>query len=141
MSKKQETSQPNLKLYGISGIITHDEHTDIEPAAFGGYFRLNPSDRKIVDGHLIDYWGPSTITGKMEPELLVMTKMYYTRYDWVQYELKKKNGIWVGKYGVFAESLDYPHFMGRARCRVQFIENDVSDIVSGILRDKKNRKI
>ena len=86
-----------LHLYSIAGWL---EQISCESAAtcFGGFFRYNPKEMKIVDGQIADIWGKAHIRGRMTQEKLTFTKLYDHRNDQIVYEFTRNGDLWVGKY-------------------------------------------
>jgi len=87
----------DVKLYSIAGYFCQPKR-GFDAVAFGGYFRYDVLDKLVLDGQLIDRFGPSTIEGRMDDEVLVFDKEYQSRGYALTYEFTKRNGIWVGDY-------------------------------------------
>lgn len=113
----------DVKLYGIAGWISQPEI--IECAAFGGYFRYDPLDKKVLDGQLIDCWGSSSIEGRFDEKTLSFTKWYDKRRYSIDYLFHLKDGAWEGVYA------SLPTGTGRAKCKIFLIEEDAFQIACG----------
>ncbi|MEI6849971.1 MAG: hypothetical protein WCK29_02950, partial [archaeon] len=107
-----------LEIHSITGWLS--QLPDIRSTIFGGFFRYDPSTGDIIHGRLIDAWGESNITGRMNENSLVFDKKYRDaeRNDLVNYNFVNQNGIWVGKYRLFNED------SGRADCVTRLIIED-----------------
>jgi hypothetical protein len=89
----------DVKMYSLTGWYLDPTISKPPTAmAFGGYFRHDPEFGALVDGQLIDVYGPSSIEGTMNEKELEFDKTYDHRNYAIYYSFKKQNGIWVGKW-------------------------------------------
>lgn len=121
----EDVKKRESHLYGISGRIIQPETEPIRCAAFGGYFRYDVLDKLVLDGQLIDCFGPSIIEGTMTEDELSFAKRYEHRKYKIDYEFKKKNEIWAGTYNSFQAG------SGRAECKTYLVDKDAFDIACG----------
>jgi len=92
-----EFPKRDTKLYSIVGCFDQPSE-ELTAMAFGGYFRYDVLDKLVVDGQLVDMFGPSTIEGLMQGNALVFSKKYAGRQIGFHYEFRKANGLWVGEW-------------------------------------------
>ena len=127
MERPEHIEWRDSKLCAITGWFLQPSLIDGK-TAFGGYFRYDVKDRLVLDGQLIDLWGPSKISGIMDDRQFVFTKKYDGRVEPIEYRFTKQNGIWVGEYKGKATG------QGQAECRTFTVHEDAFNIVCGTIR-------
>ncbi|MBI3334700.1 hypothetical protein HYZ97_04385 [Candidatus Pacearchaeota archaeon] len=117
------------ELWSITGWFEQIQN-DIPATAFGGYFRLDLELNEIVQGQMIDVWGPSIIKGEMSDREMQFKKRYEFREDIIEYKFKKQGYLWVGGYqgniGVGE---------GKAQCVAAKIADDAFQVICGSRHD------
>ena len=117
-------------LYGLTGWFTQFPLYD-SAFAFGGYFRYDLAEKKIVNGQLIDCFGPSSILeGFMDQDFFSFVKQYEDRGpgNEIIYTFMRESNLWVGDY------LDLYTGKGNAKCVTYLTDKDGFYIVCGSLK-------
>lgn len=85
--------------YSIHGFFTIPYETETENCEFHGRFKLDSIDRSRSKGYLLDRLGESIISDiKMDASVLEFFKSYIGKDDKRKFNLKWKNGIWIGEW-------------------------------------------
>jgi hypothetical protein len=121
----EDIPRRDMHFYSIAGWMAHPENPT-EAFAYGGYFRHDPSDNELLNGQLIDVWGPSEIGGLMESKILEFEKLYAHRDEPIKYKFEKQNGIWVGEYSGGRVG------KGKTECVVTLVHNNAFDLACGV---------
>jgi hypothetical protein len=97
----------DIGLYSIVGWFSQEFSGGTNAVAFGGYLKVatDPSDT-MIDGLIVDSYGPAEIRGEMTETTLTFSKQYHggsygAISQPIQYKFEKKeDGKWHGNYDV-----------------------------------------
>jgi hypothetical protein len=90
-----------MNLYSVVGWYQYDRPRDKRLEGRHWQFgRLlhDPDEKRIVHGDLIDPWKTAQFEGMMSEAHLQFTKLYGDFSDRVEYQLIKRNGVWIGEW-------------------------------------------
>ncbi|MEK6875490.1 MAG: hypothetical protein AABX30_02300 [Nanoarchaeota archaeon] len=122
----------DVKLYSIAGWIS--DLPTCPCTAFAGYFRHDVLENLIVDGQLIDAWGPSRIgMGSLNDKSLKFIKQYHGRESYIEYDFIKEDSLWVGEWnGRLRDGESYNY--GKSQCITSLVLDDAWNISCGAPR-------
>lgn len=131
MAKEQSSENFNVAMYTIGGwfddLLPLGEDFQTQPVriGFGGYFKLSTIDTSFR-GQLIDFHGPSSITGRLSDREVHFSKRYdssgFTDEPPINYRLIKQGDIWVGEYRIGADD------RGATNCQIHLFPGSAVNI-------------